>query len=52
VKDFRIAKFKTEFINITDGKDIVFDFAKIFSLPLNQYALNERQVKKIFGLSL
>lgn len=48
VKDFKVTKGETKYINTTTSTDFIHDLAARLKLPLTNYFLTETQIKSIF----
>lgn len=48
-REFQVVKGETKYINTTQLSDFIIDLAKIADLPLTNYFLTEREVKRIFS---
>ena len=52
LKNFKVTKAESKYINTTTNSPILRDMSKIFGLPLDHYFLTETQIKSIFNLKL
>jgi len=52
IKDFKVTKAESKYINTTMYSDFINDFSKILSLPLTNYFLTETQIKSMFNKKL
>lgn len=48
-RGFQLVKGETRYINTTQSSDFIINLAKIADLPLTNYFLTEREVKRIFS---
>lgn len=48
IKDFKVTKGETKYINTTKSTDFIHDLAAKLKLPLTNYFLTETQIKSIF----
>lgn len=49
IKDFKVTKAETKYINTTTNSDIINDLSEMLELPLNNYFLTETQIKSILN---
>jgi len=49
IKDFKVTKAETKYINTTTSTDFINDLSKMFKLPLTNYFLTETQIKSILN---
>lgn len=49
VKDFKVTKAETKYINTTTSSDFINDLSKMLNLPLTNYFLTETQIKSILN---
>ncbi len=52
IGEFEVVKGETRYINTTQSSDFIIDLAKIADLPLTNYFLTEREIKKIFNYKI
>jgi transposase len=52
MKNFKVTKAETKYINTTTYTDFIDDFSKMLGLPLTNYFLSETQIKSIFNHKL
>ena len=51
-REFQVVKSETKYINTTQSSDFIIDLAKITNLPLTNYFLTEREIKRIFSYEI
>lgn len=49
IKEFKVVKAESKYINITSGSNFIFDLAEKSNLPLTNYMLTETQLKKVLN---
>lgn len=49
IKNFKVTKAETKYINVTTHSDFITELSKIFDLPLTNYFLSETQIKSMFN---
>ena len=49
IKDFKVTKSETKYINTTTSSDFINDLSKMLNLPLTNYFLTETQIKSILN---
>ena len=52
MKDFKVTKGESKYINTTKSTDFIWELAEKFNLPLTNYFLTETQIKSILNLKL
>lgn len=52
IKNFRVTKTDSKYINTTTYSDFINNLSKIFSLPLTNYFLSDTQIKSMFNHQL
>ena len=51
-RGFQVVRGETRYINTTQSSDFIIDLAKITDLPLTNYFLTEREIKRIFSYKI
>jgi len=51
-RGFQVVKGETRYINTTQSSDFIIDLVKITDLPLTNYFLTEREIKRIFSYKI
>lgn len=51
-RGFQVVKCETKHIDTTQSSDFIIDLAKITELPLTNYFLTEREIKRIFSYKI
>ncbi len=51
-RGFQVVKGETKHIDTTQSSDFIIDLAKITDLPLTNYFLTEREIKRIFSYKI
>ena len=51
-RGFQVVKGETRYINTTQSSDFIIDLVKITDLPLTNYFLTEREIKRIFSYNI
>ena len=51
-REFQVVRGETRYINTTQSSDFIIDLAKITDLPLTNYFLTKREIKRIFGYKI
>jgi len=49
IKDFKVTKAETKYINTTTSSNFINDLSKMLRLPLTNYYLTETQIKSILN---
>ena len=49
IKDFKVTKAETKYINTTTSSDFINDLSKMLKLPLTNYFLTETQIRSILN---
>ena len=49
IKDFKVTKTETKYINTTTSSDFINDLSKMLKLPLTNYFLTETQIRSILN---
>jgi transposase len=52
IKDFKVTKAESKYINTTTYSDFINDLSMLFNLPLTNYFLSETQIKSILNYKL
>ncbi len=52
IRNFKVTKAESKYINTTTYSDFINDFSKILGLPLTNYFLTETQIKSMFNYKL
>lgn len=52
IKDFKVTKAETKYINTTTSSDFINDLSEMFKLPLTNYFLTETQIRSILNHKL
>lgn len=52
IRDFRVVKGESRYINVTTSSQFIRDLERITSLPLTNYYLTERQIRRIFNYKI
>lgn len=49
IRDFKVVKYKDEYVNLTVKTDFINDLCDITSLPLENFILSETKIKKVIN---
>ena len=52
IKDFRVVRVDSKYINTTVTSKLIEHLAKLFNLPLTNYTLSDTQIKSIFNYKI
>jgi transposase len=52
IRDFKVVKAESKYINTTTFTDFIDDLSKLFTLPLTNFYLSKTQIKSMFNLKI